>query len=123
MGDFNWQGNSKAMFDKSIEGSPKPFQEMTRKRLLETLTKKCGDGGDVTEDITKSEDLLEDHDFIEVNKNKQYSFRGYEMIEYRSDKIYHEACIKFRNPDLNSYFDMSSFGNDKTICQKIVAEG
>ncbi len=50
MGDFNWQGNSKAMFDKSIEGSPKPFQEMTRKRLVETLTKKCGDGGDVTED-------------------------------------------------------------------------
>lgn len=51
MGDFSWQGNSEAMFKKSIEGSPKPFQEMTRKRLLETLTKKCGDGGAITEDI------------------------------------------------------------------------
>ncbi|MBI5375334.1 MAG: hypothetical protein HZA77_07855 [Candidatus Schekmanbacteria bacterium] len=51
MADFNWQQNSKAMFDKSIEGSPKPFQEMTRKRLLETLTKKAGDGGAVTEDM------------------------------------------------------------------------
>jgi hypothetical protein len=51
MAEFNWQDNSKAMFDKLIEGSPKPFRAMTEKKMLEGLTKKAGDGGTVTEDM------------------------------------------------------------------------
>jgi hypothetical protein len=51
MAEFNWQDNSKAMFDKLIEGSPKPFRAMTEKKMLEGLTKKAGDGGAVTEDM------------------------------------------------------------------------
>ena len=49
MADLNWEGNSKAMFDKLIEGSPKPFRAMTEKKLTECLTGKAGDGGAVTE--------------------------------------------------------------------------
>jgi hypothetical protein len=49
MADLNWEGNSKAMFDKLIEGSPKPFRAMTEKKLTESLTGKAGDGGAVTE--------------------------------------------------------------------------
>lgn len=48
---LNWQDNSKAMFDKLIEGSPKPFRAMTEKKMMEGLTKKAGDGGNVTEDM------------------------------------------------------------------------
>ena len=49
MAELNWQANSKAMFDKLIEGSPKPFRAMTEKKMMEGLTKKAGDGGNVTE--------------------------------------------------------------------------
>ncbi len=49
MADLNWDGNSKQMFDKLIEGSPKPFRAMTEKKLMESLTGKAGDGGSVTE--------------------------------------------------------------------------
>jgi hypothetical protein len=51
MAELTWDGNSKAMVDKSIEGSPKPFRAMTEKKLMEALTKKAGDGGTVTEDM------------------------------------------------------------------------
>jgi hypothetical protein len=51
MAELNWQGNSKAMTDKLIESSPKPFRAMTEKKLLEGLAKKAGDGGAVTEDM------------------------------------------------------------------------
>ena len=51
MAELNWQGNSKAMFDKLIESSPKPFRAMTEKKMLEGMEKKAGDGGAVTEDI------------------------------------------------------------------------
>ena len=51
MAELNWQDNSKAMFDKLIEGSPKPFRAMTEKKMLEGLEKKAGDGGAVTEDM------------------------------------------------------------------------
>ncbi|MCP4625368.1 MAG: hypothetical protein GY850_17880 [bacterium] len=49
MADLTWDGNSKAMFDKLIESSPKPFRAMTEKKLLEALANKAGDGGAVTE--------------------------------------------------------------------------
>jgi len=51
MAEFIWEGSTKEMYDKLITGSPKPFQEMTRKRLTETLTTKVGEGGKVTQDI------------------------------------------------------------------------
>jgi hypothetical protein len=51
MAELNWQGNSKAMFDKLIESSPKPFRAMTEKKMLEGMEKKAGEGGAVTEDI------------------------------------------------------------------------
>ena len=35
MAELNWQENSKAMFDKMIEASPKPFRAMTEKKLAE----------------------------------------------------------------------------------------
>jgi len=51
MAELNWQDNSKAMFDKMIESSPKPFRAMTEKKLMEAIVAKAGDGGAVTEDI------------------------------------------------------------------------
>jgi hypothetical protein len=51
MADITWEGNSKAMFDKMIESSPKPFRAMTEKKLMEALTATAGDGGAITEDI------------------------------------------------------------------------
>jgi len=51
MAELNWQDKSKAMFDKLIEGSPKPFRAMTEKKMIEGLTKKAGDAGNVTEDM------------------------------------------------------------------------
>ena len=53
MAELNWQGNSKAMFDKLIESSPKPFRAMTEKKMLEGVEKKAGEGGAVTEDIVE----------------------------------------------------------------------
>jgi secreted Zn-dependent insulinase-like peptidase len=51
MADLTWEKNSKAMFDKCIEGSPKPFRAMTEKKLTEAITKKAGDAAVVTEDM------------------------------------------------------------------------
>lgn len=51
MADLTWEGNSKAMFDKLIESSPKPFRAMTEKKLTEAVTSKAGDAGAVTEDM------------------------------------------------------------------------
>jgi len=51
MAELNWQGKSKEMFQKLIEGSPKPFRAMTEKKMQEGLAKKAGDGGTVTEDM------------------------------------------------------------------------
>ena len=50
MAELNWQGNSKTMVEKLIEGSPKPFRAMTEKKMIEGLEKKAG-GGEVTEDM------------------------------------------------------------------------
>jgi len=50
MADLIWEGNSKAMFDKMIEASPKPFRAMTEKKLTEAIVNKAA-GGPVTEDI------------------------------------------------------------------------
>lgn len=50
MADLTWQGNSKAMFEKLVESSPKPFRAMTEKKLLEAITTKAADGA-VSEDI------------------------------------------------------------------------
>jgi len=50
MADLTWEGNSKAMFDKMIESSPKPFRAMTEKKLMEAINNKAADGK-VTEDI------------------------------------------------------------------------
>ena len=49
MADLTWEGNSKAMFDKLIESSPKPFRAMTEKKLMEAIEAKAA-GGPVTED-------------------------------------------------------------------------
>ena len=51
MAELNWENNRKAMFDKLIESSPKPFRAMTEKKLLAAMTAKAGDSGTVTEDI------------------------------------------------------------------------
>jgi secreted Zn-dependent insulinase-like peptidase len=51
MAELTWEKNSKAMFDKCIEGSPKPFRAMTEKKLTEAITKKAGDAAVVTEDM------------------------------------------------------------------------
>ncbi len=51
MAELNWQGNSKEMFEKLIESSPKPFRAMTEKKMLEGLEKKAGESGAVTEDM------------------------------------------------------------------------
>ena len=51
MVELNWQDNSKEMFQKLIEGSPKPFRAMTEKKMMEGIEKKAGEGGAVTEDI------------------------------------------------------------------------
>jgi len=51
MAELNWQGKSKEMFQKLLEGSPKPFRAMTEKKMLEGLAKKAGDAGTVTEDM------------------------------------------------------------------------
>ncbi len=53
MAELNWQGNSKEMFEKLIEGSPKPFRAMTEKKMMEGIEKKAGEGGAVTEDIVE----------------------------------------------------------------------
>jgi len=50
MAEATWEGNSKAMFDKLIESSPKPFRAMTEKKLMEAIMAKAGDGA-VTEDM------------------------------------------------------------------------
>ncbi len=50
MADLTWEGNSKQMFDKLVESSPKPFRAMTEKKLMEAITGKAGDGA-VTEDM------------------------------------------------------------------------
>ncbi len=44
MAELTWQDNSKAMFDKMIESSPKPFRAMTEKKLMEAIVAKAGDG-------------------------------------------------------------------------------
>jgi hypothetical protein len=51
MADLTWEKNSKAMFTKCIEGSPKPFRAMTEKKLMDALTKKAGGTGVVSEDM------------------------------------------------------------------------
>jgi len=50
MAELTWEGNSKTMVEKLIEGSPKPFRAMTEKKMMEGLEKKAG-GGAVTEDM------------------------------------------------------------------------
>lgn len=51
MAELTWEGNSKAMFDKLIEGSPKPFRAMTEKKLIEGCSKRAGEACKVTEDM------------------------------------------------------------------------
>jgi hypothetical protein len=51
MADLTWGKNSKEMFNKCIEGSPKPFRAMTEKKLMDVLTKKAGDTGIISEDM------------------------------------------------------------------------
>ena len=50
MADLTWDGNSKAMFDKLIESSPKPFRAMTEKKLMEAIENKAA-GAAVSEDM------------------------------------------------------------------------
>ena len=40
MAELNWQDNSKEMFEKLIEGSPKPFRAMTEKKMKDGIEKK-----------------------------------------------------------------------------------
>jgi len=51
MVDLLWDKNSKAMFAKCIEGSPKPFRAMTEMKLMDALTEMAGDTGVVSEDM------------------------------------------------------------------------
>jgi hypothetical protein len=49
MAELTWEGNSKVMFDKMIESSPKPFRAMTEKKLMEAVVAKAGDAAVVSE--------------------------------------------------------------------------
>ena len=51
MAELNWEGNSKVMFDKMIESSPKPFRAMTEKKLMEAIVEKAGDAATVSEEM------------------------------------------------------------------------
>ena len=51
MAELNWEANSKVMFDKMVESSPKPFRAMTEKKLMEAIVEKAGDGETVTEAV------------------------------------------------------------------------
>jgi hypothetical protein len=51
MAELNWEANSKVMFDKMIESSPKPFRAMTEKKLMEAVVAKAGEAGTVTEEM------------------------------------------------------------------------
>ena len=50
MADLTWEGNSKQMFDKLVESSPKPFRAMTEKKLMAAIEAKAADGK-ATEDL------------------------------------------------------------------------
>ena len=47
--DLTWEGNSKAMFDRIVLNSPKPFRVMTEKKLRENIYRKVEILGKVTE--------------------------------------------------------------------------
>ena len=50
MADFEWQGNSKEVFDKLVTQPPMPMRPMVKKSLVKFLTKECGEGGKVETD-------------------------------------------------------------------------
>ena len=47
--DLTWEGNSKAMFDRIVLSSPKPFRVMTEKKLRENTYRKVEISGKVAE--------------------------------------------------------------------------
>ena len=51
MAELNWEANSKVMFDKMIESSPKPFRAMTEKKLMEAIVEKAGAAATVSEEM------------------------------------------------------------------------
>lgn len=53
MAELTYEGNSKAMIEKLVESSPKPFRAMTEKKLNAGIEAKAGDGGVVTEAIVE----------------------------------------------------------------------
>ncbi len=50
MAELTWEGNSEAMFEKSVSSTPAPFRKMSKKSLMEAIEKNAT-GGVVTEDI------------------------------------------------------------------------
>ena len=51
MAELKYEGKSKAMVDKLIEESPKPFRKNNEKKILTSLEQKAGESGTVTEDM------------------------------------------------------------------------
>lgn len=47
MDDLNWQGNTRAMFDKMVASTPLPLRPMTKRSLMSALSEH---GPDVTEE-------------------------------------------------------------------------
>jgi len=51
MAELKFEGNSKAMFDRLVEESPKPFRKNNEKKIRASFEQKAGESGIVTEDI------------------------------------------------------------------------
>ena len=51
MADFNWEGNTKEIFDLITSLSPKPFRKRTIQMLSDALEAKVGKDQPVTEEI------------------------------------------------------------------------
>ena len=51
MSNFNWEENTKEIFDKVISLAPRPFRKISEKNLTKCLLAKVGSEGTVTEEI------------------------------------------------------------------------
>ena len=49
--DLVWEGNSKAMYDKTIDMSPDFAKEQASKKLMDAIVAKAGESGKVSEEI------------------------------------------------------------------------
>ena len=50
MGNLTFKDNTQAMYNKVLELAPKPFREMTRQQMNQSLIETFGENGEVTEE-------------------------------------------------------------------------